>query len=137
VSAQPTGTNDKAVYAGCNAILYTRSQCDVFNLGLWRGDKHFSISFAFHSFIRISTNFTQTKIQTPMTEDYHQGFRVVSASSSTPTGYSTIFIPSKLDKKTGERIVLWGNIQREIKNANRVRNGNTSVVFMTDDDFEE
>ncbi|KAK3820222.1 MAG: hypothetical protein J3Q66DRAFT_439253 [Benniella sp.] len=72
-----------------------------------------------------------------MNEDYHQGFRVVSASSSTPTSQSTIFIPSKPDKKTGERIVLWRDIQREIQNANRIRNGNKSVVFMTDDDFEE
>ncbi|KAK3820207.1 MAG: hypothetical protein J3Q66DRAFT_439243 [Benniella sp.] len=72
-----------------------------------------------------------------MAEDYHQGFRVVSASSSIPTSQSTIFIPSKPDKKTGERIVLWRDIQREIKNADRIRNGNTSVVFMTDDDFEE
>ncbi|KAF9347445.1 hypothetical protein BGX34_003138, partial [Mortierella sp. NVP85] len=72
-----------------------------------------------------------------MTDDYHQGFRIVSASSSTPTGHSIVFVPSKPDKKTGERIILWRDIQREIKNADRIRNGNKSVVFMTDDDFEE
>ncbi|KAF9347444.1 hypothetical protein BGX34_003137 [Mortierella sp. NVP85] len=72
-----------------------------------------------------------------MAEKHLQGFRVVSAASSTPIGHSTIFIPSKPDTKTGERIVLWRDIQREIKNADRVRDGNTSVVFMTDDDFEE
>ncbi|KAK3820206.1 MAG: hypothetical protein J3Q66DRAFT_368222 [Benniella sp.] len=65
-----------------------------------------------------------------------QGFRVVS-SSPTNISHTTIFIPSKLDEKTGDRIVLWRDIQREIKNADRVRNGNTSVVFMTGDDFEE
>jgi hypothetical protein len=116
-------------YVGC-------SRCDVLNFGLWRGEATFSfLSFVFH-FHRLSANFTQTKIQTPMTEKYLQGFRVVSAES-TPIGHSTIFIPSKPDKKTGERIVLWRDIQREFKNADRIRDGNTSVVFTTDDDFEE
>ncbi|KAI8349889.1 hypothetical protein B0O80DRAFT_142872 [Mortierella sp. GBAus27b] len=71
------------------------------------------------------------------TGDFLQGFRVISGPSSTPVDNSTIFIASRPDKKTGERIVLWRDIQREIKNADRIRNGNTSVSFMTDDDFEE
>ncbi|KAK3820208.1 MAG: hypothetical protein J3Q66DRAFT_368224 [Benniella sp.] len=66
-----------------------------------------------------------------------QDFRVVSASSSTPTSQSTISIASRFDEKTGERIVLWRHIQQAIKNADHVRNGNTFVVFMTDDNFEE
>ncbi|KAG0005384.1 hypothetical protein BGZ65_011319, partial [Modicella reniformis] len=65
--------------------------------------------------------------------DYFQEFRILSVSPSA----STIFIQSKLDKKTGERIVLWKDIQREIKNADRIRNGNKSISFMTDGDFEE
>ncbi|KAG0204737.1 hypothetical protein BGX31_003109, partial [Mortierella sp. GBA43] len=71
------------------------------------------------------------------TGDFLQGFRAVSGPCSTPVDNSTIFIASRPDKKTGERIVLWRDIQREIKNADRIRNGNTSVSFMTDDDFEE
>ncbi|KAF9364737.1 hypothetical protein BGX34_000541 [Mortierella sp. NVP85] len=71
-----------------------------------------------------------------MTGDCIQEFRVVSASPSTPINDSTIYIPSKPDK-TGERIVLWRDIQSEVKNADRVRNGKVLVTFMTGEDFEE
>ncbi|KAF9348139.1 hypothetical protein BGX34_002659 [Mortierella sp. NVP85] len=49
----------------------------------------------------------------------------------------TILIPSWLDKKTGERIVLWRDIQNEVGDAHRVRNGKRSVTFMMDEDFNE
>jgi hypothetical protein len=72
------------------------------------------------------------------TDDYYQEFRVISASSSTPINDSTISITSRLDKTTGERIVLWKEIQKEVKNADRIRNGKRAVPFVMDDDtFEE
>jgi hypothetical protein len=71
------------------------------------------------------------------TDDHFQEFRIQSTSSSTPVSDNTILIPSWLDKKTGERIVLWRDIQNEISDAHRVRNGKRSVTFMMDDEFNE
>jgi hypothetical protein len=68
-------------------------------------------------------------------DDHYQEFRVLSASSI-PISNDTILVASKLDK-TGKRIVLWRDIQREIDHAHRIRNGKKSVSFMTDHDFEE
>ncbi|KAF9347499.1 hypothetical protein BGX34_003101, partial [Mortierella sp. NVP85] len=67
-------------------------------------------------------------------EDNFQEFRILSASSSSD---NSIFISSRLDKKTGERVVLWKDIQNEVDDARRIRNGKKSVSFMTDDDFNE
>jgi hypothetical protein len=71
------------------------------------------------------------------TDDHFQEFRILSTSSSTPVSDNTILIPSWFDKKTGERIVLWRDIQNEIGDAHRVRNGKRSVTFMMDDEFNE
>lgn len=71
------------------------------------------------------------------TEGYFQEFRVLSSSSSDQVSDNAVFIASKLDKKSGERIVLWRDIQREIDDAYRIKNGKKSVSFMTDDGFEE
>ncbi|KAI8346993.1 hypothetical protein B0O80DRAFT_503113 [Mortierella sp. GBAus27b] len=68
--------------------------------------------------------------------DFRQEFRVVSGPSSTAVNNSTIFIGSRLDK-TGERIVLWRDIQTVVKKADHVMCGNTLISFMTDDDFKE
>lgn len=69
--------------------------------------------------------------------DYFQEFRVLSAPSTPPVSSNTISIISRLDKKTGERIVLWKEIQKVVKNADHVWNGTKAVPFMMDDDFEE
>ncbi|KAK3820191.1 MAG: hypothetical protein J3Q66DRAFT_439230 [Benniella sp.] len=71
------------------------------------------------------------------TDDHFQEFRILSTSSSTSVSDNTILIPSWFDKKTGERIVLWRDIQNEIGDAHRVRNGKRSVTFMMDEDFNE
>jgi hypothetical protein len=70
-------------------------------------------------------------------EDHFQEFRILSASSSIPVSDNTIFISSRLDKKTRERIVRWKDIQNEVDDARRIRNGKKSVSFMTGDDFNE
>ncbi|KAG0207347.1 hypothetical protein BGX31_002586, partial [Mortierella sp. GBA43] len=72
------------------------------------------------------------------TDGYFQEFRVVSASSSTPINNPTILIASRLDKTTGDRIVLWKEIQKAARDADQVRNGKILVPFVMDDDtFEE
>ncbi|KAF9927629.1 hypothetical protein BGZ65_006697, partial [Modicella reniformis] len=69
-------------------------------------------------------------------ECYSQKFRVLS-QSSVPILDTTVFIPSRLDKKTGERIILLKDIQTEIENTDRVKNGKELVLFLTDDNFED
>ncbi|KAF9343448.1 hypothetical protein BGX34_006763, partial [Mortierella sp. NVP85] len=69
------------------------------------------------------------------TDGNFQEFRILSTLSSIPASGNTILIPSWFDKKTGERIVLWRDIQNEIGDARRVRNGKKSVTFMMDEDF--
>lgn len=71
------------------------------------------------------------------TEDYLQELRDVYASSSTSSNDSTISVTPRLDKKTREHILLWKDIQKEVKNADHVKNGKASVYFMRNDDFEE
>ncbi|KAF9348138.1 hypothetical protein BGX34_002658 [Mortierella sp. NVP85] len=71
------------------------------------------------------------------TDDYFQEFRVLPASFLSPVSDNTIFISSKFDKKSGERVVLWKDIQKGIKNADHVKDGEKLVSFMTDDDLEE
>ncbi|KAG0226041.1 hypothetical protein B0O80DRAFT_498333 [Mortierella sp. GBAus27b] len=62
--------------------------------------------------------------------DHHtQAFRA-RASHETTT------IPSRLDTKTGLRIVLWKDIQQFFKQAERILNGDQAVLFVTDDNFE-
>jgi hypothetical protein len=69
------------------------------------------------------------------TDDHLQEFRILSTSSSISD--NTVFISSRFDEKTGERIVLWDDIQNEIDDARRIRNGKRSVSFMTDGDFNQ
>jgi hypothetical protein len=69
--------------------------------------------------------------------DFLQEFRVVSPPSYTPIDNSTIFITARRDKTTGERIVLWREIQKAAKDVYQVRNGRVLVSFVMDDNFEE
>ncbi|KAG0215740.1 hypothetical protein B0O80DRAFT_498329 [Mortierella sp. GBAus27b] len=48
----------------------------------------------------------------------------------------TVAIPTRLDIKTGLRIVLWRDIQQIFDSAKAVLNGGESVLFLTDDNFE-
>jgi hypothetical protein len=50
--------------------------------------------------------------------------------------YETTTIPSRLDTKTGLRIVLWRDIEQFFKQAERILNGDEAVLFLTDDYFE-
>ena len=44
-------------------------------------------------------------------------------------------IPTRMDK-TGQRIVLWKDIQLGFENARCIRKGGALVLFLTDDNFE-
>lgn len=70
-------------------------------------------------------------------DDYVQEFRVLSNSCTIPVSKSTVFVTSRPDQKTGERVLLWKDIQKEVKDADHVKNGRSSVYFMTDGNFEE
>jgi hypothetical protein len=48
-----------------------------------------------------------------------------------------IAIDTRQDPKTGQRFVLWRDIQLVFKNAQYIRKGGALVSFMTDEDFEE
>ena len=51
---------------------------------------------------------------------------------------SEIFtVNARHDKKTGDCIVLWKDIQRGFPNVQYVLDGSNVVSFMTDDNFEE
>lgn len=96
----------------------------------------FHLSFSPHHSPNTSNTskiFTLTTIMSSenATEDCFQEFRVLSAPVS-----DNVFVASKVDTN-GDRIVLWRHIQREIDGACRIKNGNKSVSFMTDKDFEE
>ncbi|KAG0212569.1 hypothetical protein B0O80DRAFT_421297 [Mortierella sp. GBAus27b] len=47
-----------------------------------------------------------------------------------------ITIPTRLDSKTGDHIVLWSDIQQYFANAQGVLNNGKAVLFLTDDNFE-
>jgi hypothetical protein len=45
-------------------------------------------------------------------------------------------IPTLIDSKTGERIVLWSDIQDAFKNAESIWNGKYLVPFLKDENYE-
>jgi hypothetical protein len=45
-------------------------------------------------------------------------------------------IPTLIDSKTGERIVLWSDIQDAFKNAESIWNGMALVPFLKDENYE-
>ncbi|KAK3813949.1 MAG: hypothetical protein J3Q66DRAFT_411256 [Benniella sp.] len=65
-----------------------------------------------------------------MSEVPSQAFRAQSSSK-------VISIHTRLDKKSGTRIILWRDIQRLFKHAEFIMHGQDIVLFLTDDDFEE
>jgi hypothetical protein len=54
----------------------------------------------------------------------------------TRSSTGTITIPTRVDNKTGNRIILWKDIQQYFKNAQGVLNGGKAVLFLTDGNFE-
>ncbi|KAI8358168.1 hypothetical protein B0O80DRAFT_444147, partial [Mortierella sp. GBAus27b] len=65
-----------------------------------------------------------------MDDPYDQTFRNKSSSE-------VITIPTRLDPKSGQRVVRWKDIQQHFENAKTILNGKRSVLFLTDDDLEE
>jgi hypothetical protein len=65
-----------------------------------------------------------------MSEVASQAFRAQSSSK-------VISIHTRLDKKSGARVVLWRDIQRFFEHAKFIMHGQDMVLFLTDDDFEE
>jgi hypothetical protein len=63
--------------------------------------------------------------------NFSQEFRVLSASS-VPIHSNHVFIGSRFDKESGERIVLWEEIQEMIADAIRIQKGNKLVPFIRD-----
>ncbi|KAK3829256.1 MAG: hypothetical protein J3Q66DRAFT_383814 [Benniella sp.] len=60
---------------------------------------------------------------------YSQAFRDVSTSR-------TELIPTRFNKKTEERFILWKDILTVFKNAERIKCDNEAVVFMIDENSE-
>jgi hypothetical protein len=48
----------------------------------------------------------------------------------------TTSIPTRLDSKTGQHIILWKDILQYFKHAEGVLNEGKAVLFLTDDNFE-
>ncbi|KAG0209557.1 hypothetical protein BGX31_002077, partial [Mortierella sp. GBA43] len=65
-----------------------------------------------------------------MDDPYDQTFRNKSSSE-------VITIPTRLDPKSGQRVVRWKDIQQHFENAKTILNGKRSVLFLTDDDLED
>ena len=53
------------------------------------------------------------------------------------SSFHVISIPTRLDTKSGVRIVLWRDIQRCFEHARYILCGQDVVLFLTDDNFEE
>ncbi|KAF9963868.1 hypothetical protein BGZ65_008652 [Modicella reniformis] len=49
----------------------------------------------------------------------------------------TIDIPTRTDLTTGKYIILWRDIRCVFENARFIRNGESQVLFMTDENFQE
>lgn len=49
---------------------------------------------------------------------------------------NVIAIPTRHDRRTGEHIVCWADIQQHFENAKSVVHGNVAILFLTDDNFE-
>ncbi|KAF9971244.1 hypothetical protein BGZ65_010550 [Modicella reniformis] len=69
-------------------------------------------------------------IQDHMSKISSQGFRAQFSSK-------VIVIPIRHDKKSGQRIVRWKDIQQCFKDAQYITNGEEVVLFLTDDDLDE
>ncbi|KAI8358169.1 hypothetical protein B0O80DRAFT_275402 [Mortierella sp. GBAus27b] len=65
-----------------------------------------------------------------MDDSYHQTFRTKSSSE-------VVTIPTRLDSKSGQRVVRWKDIQQHFENAKTILNGKCSVLFLTDDNLED
>ncbi|KAK3829187.1 MAG: hypothetical protein J3Q66DRAFT_410698 [Benniella sp.] len=52
-----------------------------------------------------------------------------------PFTSKTVLIPTRIDKKSGERFVLWEDIQATFKSASYITNDGEVVLFMVDDNF--
>jgi hypothetical protein len=59
-----------------------------------------------------------------------QAFRAQSSSK-------IILIPTRYDGKSKQHVVRWKDIQLRFKDAQFVMNGESTVLFLTDDDLEE
>lgn len=60
---------------------------------------------------------------------FSQAFRHESSTKTTS-------IPTRLDSKSGQRIILWKDIQQIFEGAKAVLDNGEAVLFLTDDDFE-
>ncbi|KAG0244368.1 hypothetical protein B0O80DRAFT_275503 [Mortierella sp. GBAus27b] len=72
----------------------------------------------------------------PPPQAFRSVFRVGNESQPAPNSPNADLVP-RLDKKTGEYIILWRDILRIFKDAKYILHGSEAVNFMTDDDFEE
>ncbi|KAI8354373.1 hypothetical protein B0O80DRAFT_426406 [Mortierella sp. GBAus27b] len=59
-----------------------------------------------------------------------QAFRAQDSSS-------IIGIPTRRDVKSGQRVVLWKDVERSFVGAQSIMNGQHAVLFLTDDDFQD
>ena len=64
-----------------------------------------------------------------------QAFRQIY-SDGTGAPLPIVNIKPRFDNKTGEYIVLWNDVLMAFKNPLHVRNGDTAVPFVTDENFE-
>ncbi|KAG0358690.1 hypothetical protein BGZ54_010316 [Gamsiella multidivaricata] len=65
-----------------------------------------------------------------------QTFRI-SLLSKAPTAIPIINIGTRLDRKTGQYVILWTDIQRVFEGAQYIMDRDSAVLLMTDDDFQE
>jgi hypothetical protein len=54
-----------------------------------------------------------------------------------PFTSKTVLIPTRIDKKTDERFVLWEDIQATFENASYITNNGEVVLFMVDDNLNQ
>ncbi|KAF9360809.1 hypothetical protein BGX26_007571 [Mortierella sp. AD094] len=66
-----------------------------------------------------------------MNEQHLQIFRVPYSSTE------TVAIESQMDNITGERVVLWSDVQQVFQNARYVCKGESLISFLVDNEFEE
>ncbi|KAF8923094.1 hypothetical protein BGZ58_003352, partial [Dissophora ornata] len=65
-----------------------------------------------------------------------QAFRINAPQGSIPAS-NTVSINTRIDPETGQRIVLWSDIQEVFKGAQGLRNGECAVSFETGNDFKK
>lgn len=76
-------------------------------------------------------SFVKTLSMADKPDDPHvQAFRNRSTDN-------VIYIPSVIDPRTGGRVILWMDIQSRFRNAELILSGNSLVVFLTDEKFQE